>query len=372
MPSSPTAGVVSFPPVIPQNPFQRMFYDALAPYGFSVRDGDLKLGWLIRHRRDVRFLHFHWPQNYYRHAPQPKGPLTWIKLALFAVRLAAAKALGYRIAWTVHEVYPLKTASRRVDEIGSRLLARFSDVMMANDRATCDLARAELGRAAEKVELIPHSSYDGAYPPGRDRATTRAEIGIADDAFVFLLFGHVTVYKRVDWFVEAFRAADLPNAVLVIAGLVQDEPSAAAVRAAAAADARIKPVLEFIGDDRVTELYNASDAAVCPRQDGGTSGALVLGMTLGLPVIAADHPTYTSVTGGDAAGWLFTPEDQRSVSATYEAAAADPELAVARGAAGRRLVAPMSWDAMGARAAELFARALGRESSPPTVAPEHA
>ncbi len=368
----PTTGVVSFPPVIPQNPFQRMFYDALAPYGYSVHDGDLKLRWLIRHRRDTRLLHFHWPQNYYRHAPQPKGPLTWVKLALFVVRLAAAKLLGYRIAWTVHEVYPLKTASRRVDEIGSRVLACFSDVIMANDEPTCALARAELGRAADKIQIIPHSSYDGAYAPGRDRGTVRAELGIADDAFAFLLFGHVTGYKRVDWFVEAFRAAELPNAVFVVAGLVQDEPSAAAVRAAAAADTRIKPILEFIADDRVSELFGASDAAVCPRQDGGTSGALVLGMTMGLPVIAADHPTYTGVTGGDAAGWLFTPENRVSVTAAYEAAAADPKSAAERGAAGRRLVTPVSWDAMGARAAELFSQALGGGGPSPAVASEHA
>jgi beta-1,4-mannosyltransferase len=368
-----TTGVVSFPPVIPQNPFQRLFYEALAPHGFAVRDGDLKLRWLLRHRREVRVLHFHWPQNYYRHAPRPQGLVTWLKLALFAVRLAAARALGYRIAWTVHEVYPLNTASRRVDEIGSALLARFSHVMMANDRETADFARAELGRSADKIEIVPHSSYDGAYPPGRDRATMRAELGIDDDTFVFLLFGHVTVYKRVQWFVDAFRAAELPNAALVVAGLVQDEPSADAVRAAAAADDRIKPVLEFIPDERVTELYGAADAAVCPRQDGGTSGALVLALTLGVPVLAADHPTYTDVTGRDAAAWLFTPEGEASVTAAFEAASRHPETAAAKGTAGRRLVAPLSWGSMGTRAAELLGAALAASDDlPPVIASEHA
>ena len=53
--------------------------------------------------------------------------------------------------------------------------------------------------------------------------------------------------------------------------------------AAAAADERIKPLLEFIPDERVSELFAASDAAVCPRQDGGTSGALILALSMGVP-----------------------------------------------------------------------------------------
>ena len=365
-------GVVSFPPVLAENPYQRLLYEALAPHGYAVREGDLKVGWLLRNRRRARVLHFHWPWAYYTHGPSPRGPLSWIKCALFAVRLAAARVLGYRIAWTVHEVYPLKTENRRLEIVGARVLARACHVLIANDAETAEQARRELGRAAAAIAVVPHSSFDGAYPEGRSRAEVRAELGIPDDAFVFLLFGHVSAYKQVDWFTEAFAAAAPANAYLVVAGLVMDEPSAAAVRATAARDARVKPLLEFIGDDRVAELHGAADAAICPRQDGGTSGVLVLALTLGVAAVAARAPAYEEITGGERAAWLFTPYDRDSLCDALTRAASDRADAQARGAAGRARVAGASWDDTGARIAALFDAALAGAGGQPEAAPEPA
>ena len=48
-----------------------------------------------------------------------------------------------------------------------------------------------------------------------------------------------------------------------------------------------------------------------PRGNGGTSGSLVLALSLGTPVIAADTPTYREITGDGAAAWLFEPGNQR-------------------------------------------------------------
>jgi beta-1,4-mannosyltransferase len=367
-------GVVSFPEVLAENPYQRLLYEALAPHGYAIRDGGVfKVGWLLGARRSVRVLHFHWPQDHYRHPPRPKGPVSWIKTALFAVRLATARVLGYRIVWTVHEVFPLKTASRRLDRVGGRLLALFSNVLIANDADTAAEAHRELGPAAADVAVVPHSSYVGAYPEGRTRSEVRAELDIPADAFVFLLFGHVSDYKKVDWFVDAFRRARLDNAVLVVAGLVMDEPSGARIAAAAAEDTRVRALLEFIPDDRVSELYAAADAAIAPRQDGGTSGALMLGQSMGVAGIVAAVGNYEEITGGDAAAWLFTPYDQESVTATLAEAASSRQLAQAKGEAGRRLVEPFSWDAMARRTAELLDASLHRTHSPaPSVsAPEH-
>lgn len=350
--------IVAFP-LVPQNPYQALLYEALGPHGFTVGDGDLRLRWLVRHRRRARVLHFHWPQSWYVHRSQPGGPLTWMKLALFAVQLAGARLLGYRIAWTVHEVFPLNPAAPWVDRAGSRILARASHVLLTNDHETAEQARKELGKPAEKIQVVAHPSYLGAYPPGRRRAEVREELGIPASSFVLLLFGHVTAYKRVETFVNAFRAANLEDAALVVAGLNQHEPSAEKVRAAAAEDDRIKPLLEFIADDRVAELFGACDAAIAPRQDGGTSGALVLALSMGLPVISADVPTYRRVTGDEAAAYLYEPWDEASMAEAFAAAASDPAAARAKGEAGRGLVAPLSWDNLAATAAGLLREALG-------------
>jgi beta-1,4-mannosyltransferase len=292
-------------------------------------------------------LHFHWPQIYY-HDPRVGGILSWPRLALFIGRLGAARILGYRVAWTVHQVYPHESPSRRLDQLAGRALAAASDVLIAHDQVTA-AAAAEF-RPRRPVEVLPHPAYTGAYPPGRDRAEVRASLGLPEDAFVFLCFGHVRAYKEVGLLLEAFACTNSGRAALIVAGLAVDPAAAAAVRAAAADDRRSVPLLEFVPDDRVAELHAAADAAVVARADGGTSGALALALTLGVPVVAAS--AYADQVG--AAGWLFRPGDAGALRAALESAAADPSGTQRRAAA---LAGPAhGWDEFGARTAQLFMR----------------
>lgn len=347
-------GVVSFPPVLAENSYQRLLYEALAGHGFGLVHGHLKIGWLLRNRRRARVLHFHWPQNHWHHAAAPERIGTALKFTLFASRLAAARVLGYRIAWTVHEVYPLDRGANRLDRLGGRALALACHVLIANDEQTARTARRELGRVASTIAVVSHSSYAGAYPAGRSRAEVRAELGVPAEAVAFLLFGHVSVYKHVEWFVEGFRRARLPNAALVVAGMVVHEPSAEAVRAAAREDPRIKPLLGFIADDRVAELFDASDAAISPRQDGGTSGVLILALSLGLPAVVPRVGTYEAITDGERTSWLYEAGDQASLAATLERVAADPAGREARAAVAASQVAGVTWQGMAEEIAELL------------------
>jgi beta-1,4-mannosyltransferase len=303
--------------------YQRLLYEHLARHGIeTVEDARFKLRWLWTNRSSVEVLHFHWPERYYTHDRLP-----WLKLGYFATRLLAARILGYRLAWTIHQVYPHESVSRRRDRSAGRLLARASHVLFAHDAETAALARAELGRAAREVEIITLGSFAGAYPPGRDRDAVRKELGIPPDAFVFLCFGRIRAYKGLETLLQAFDSASLPQGVLVVAGRPFDERSASAVEAAAAADPRIKTLLRFIPDSDVAELFEASDAAVVPRGEGGTSGSLVLALSLGVPAVVPRQPVYEELIGEEDAGWLFEPGDSGSLRSALERAAAEPDLA---------------------------------------------
>ena len=339
--------VASFPPAIAQNPYQRLLYEQLARHGFpSAPAPRLKLGWLWRNRRSVRLLHFHWPQGYYAH--RSGTALSLLRVMLFAARLSAARALGYRVVWTVHQLYPHERNSPLVDRLGTRALAASASLLIAHDQATADDVRRELGAT---VEIVPHASYVGVYPQGSPREEVRAELGLAPDAFAFLCFGHVRGYKELGLLLEAFAQVPGERLALVVAGLPLDEAAAALVRDAAARDARIKALLEFIPDERVAELHGACDAAVVSRTDGGTSGALVLALSLGLPVVAFPAPAYAALIG-DETGWLV----ERSLGETLVTAAADPDVE-AKGRAAKRIAETFSWPVVGERTAELLREA---------------
>jgi beta-1,4-mannosyltransferase len=356
--ASGRTSLASFPPVLAANPYQRLLYEQLVELGIPLAPAEsLRLGSLRRMRSSVRYLHFHWPQSYWRHEHGPtllRGPLSLAKIALFGLRLAVARAFGFRIAWTVHQVTPHEPAGERVDRLGARVLARFSHVLLAHDEATVDEVRVKLGRAAACVLVAPKGPGVGFYPAARARAEVRSELGLDPRTTAFLAFGDLRAYKAVELLLEAFRTAPLDDAVLLVAG--SDRLGRGrAVLAAADSDPRIRPLLGFVPDEQVAELFGAADVAVVARGDGSTSGSLVLALSMGVPVVAARQPAYEGLTGGGAAGWLFEPDDVAALGAALVAAeAAGAEERERRGRAGRRLAERVRWPDIGARTAELL------------------
>ena len=141
------------------NPYLDLLYGALEREGVPFEpNARLTAGWLVGARRRVRWLHIHWPQSLYRFSrgPRPlRGAISWLKLGVFSARLALARALGYRLVWTIHQVLPHEGASR-LDLAAAHLLARRADVLVANDEETAGHAAAIVG--ARQVAVVPHGS----------------------------------------------------------------------------------------------------------------------------------------------------------------------------------------------------------------------
>ena len=356
-----TRRIATLPRLGGMNPYQRLLYEHLRPLGFELVSGArLQVSWLWAARPDVDLIHIHWPQALYTY---PNGPrlirpaMSWLKLATFVLRLRAARWLGYRLVWTIHQVYPHDRAPSLRDRLAARSLARAADVLIAHDETTAESSRRELGTSASGIAVIPHGSYVGTYPPGRSRRDVRRELGVPDSAFTFLVFGELRAHKEVTRVLEAFRTARAHDLALVIAGMPKDADTISALERYASEDARVRLKLEFVHPEHVAELFAACDAVVAPRTDGGTSGSLILGPSLGLPTIAANRPVYAEVIADGECGWLFEP-NVLSLRAAIEEAAADPAAAKAKGIAALDLMAKRSWDDVARRTAALLAASV--------------
>jgi glycosyltransferase involved in cell wall biosynthesis len=252
---------------------------------------------------------------------------------------------------------------RSLDRTGGRLLARSSGIVLAHDRDTADRACAELGLAPERVTVVPHGSYVGAYPRGRPRAAVREELGVPAGAFVFLCFGQLRADKRIDLLLDGFTSLQSRDVRLVVAGSVFHVPSRRRVEDAARADPRILPLLESVAHERVAELFDAADAFVLARSEVWTSGSVILSLSLGAPVVAARVPLHEDLLGGEEAGWLFERGDADSLRSALERAAGDPAAARAkRDAALERANRLPSWDSIAERTATLLVG--GRDARP--------
>jgi glycosyltransferase involved in cell wall biosynthesis len=330
----------------------------------------------------VTYLHFHWEHESYdplsKHDGQRLFALhAWLRLVRYAGLLAVARALGYRVVWTVHEVVPQETRSRIRDIAAGRVLARASHALIAHDHQTVKRTSDLLRIPHHRVAMIPHGSFDGVYPPGRPRAAVREELRVDSEAFTFLAFGHVRRYKQLDLLLAAFARVRRHDVALVVAGdftgrfrdSAWEQAMLDRLRDAARRDSRIRLRIGFVPDDGVSELYGACDAAVLARSDGWTSGSLILAMSQGLPVVAARRPAYAELLGEGAAGWLFAPGRPESLAAALELAASDPDAAAAKGRAARRGANELDWRETGARTLALLLSTLnGRSRSHDTLA----
>jgi len=354
-------GLAFFPPRF-KNGYIPLLYDHLSRLGFSVEDdGIFKLSWLRQARRRIDVIHFNWPQAYYVSSRRPERFAPYFSswtLTRFTGRLIAARLLGYRIVWTVHQVHPHESISRRLDRAAGFVLARLSHALVAHDAATRTAVRAELGRRAErKVRVIPHGSYVGFYPPGRSRDAVRGELGIGSATFVFLAFGTLRRYKDLDVLFDAFTRASLEDAALVVAGWAMDPGVASVVRDAAAANERIKIYkdLDYVPRERVHELFSACDVAVVSRGDGGTSGALMLALSMGRPAIGADQPAYAELIARHGCGWTFSPHGASSLARVLEVAASDRSVAREKGVAALAVAQSRRWPDLAREMGEVLA-----------------
>ena len=135
--------------------------------------------------------------------------------------------------------------------------------------------------------------------------------------------------------------------MLVVAGTRRIR-CGAALEEAAGRDARLRIRLGFVGDDEVAELFDVCDAAVLARADGGTSGALILALSLGRPVVAADTPHLPRADRGRA-GWLFAPAEPLALRDALATAARDRDEAQRRGRVACELADELDWGPIGGR-----------------------
>ncbi len=356
-PAARRVGVASLPPPIPQNPYQRLLYEHLAAERLPLIPlGKLDVGSLWRCRRTVSVLHFHWPQAFYRHDGANRSAtrlLSWVKAVLFAGRLKAARLLRYRIVWTVHQLFPHESSDPALDRIAAAMLARASDALIVHDDATANQVRQTWPALGRKLTVIPHGPFVRVYPGGRPRQDVRVELGIDDTSVVLLAFGHIRAYKGLTDLLDAFTAVPEDDAVLVVAGLPIDDGVAQHLEAAAE-DPRIRLRLEFIPDERVAELFHACDLAVLARTDGGTSGALVLALSMGLPAVVADAPAYRELTGNGKSAWYFDPGDKASLAQILGVAVRDRQAREAKTREAKAFATERAWPEIAARTAAVL------------------
>lgn len=277
-----------FPDYRGSSPYQTLLAEALAGRA-EVAPGTIGMALEMAGRRRTVF-HLHWEDALYTDAGGESEVAATISDAL--ARLAAFRARGGRLVWTVHNAAPHEDRFPALS-LGLRQgLARLADVVHVHCRTGVDLALG-LGAPAERIVMVRHPDLAPAYPDDITDAAARRYFGFGLAETVFAYIGANRGYKDIVGLYESFIALNalFPEARLVIAGrqggyfeqrFLEPEPG-------------IRLIPRFVDDAVVQYVMRAADYVVLPYRRILTSGALSLALGFGRPAIVPDLPALLDV-----------------------------------------------------------------------------
>lgn len=307
------------------------FYDHVASSGAEVIDGIYSGRWLLARLSQMDAVHLHWPSFHYY---QPGGGLAnWVRLLRFGLLMAALRLCGKKIVWTAHNLYPHDGGrGERIHRAGRLVLRLLANRVLVHGRAARDEVVRELGIAPRKAVTIDHGHFIGYYADQCTRAEARRALGLPDVAKVFAFVGLCKPYKNLERLIPTFQSLE-GEPHLVIAGKFQSSGYRARIdELIAKRPERIQLHPRFVADDELQTFVKAADCMVLPYNEILTSGAVMLGLSFGIPVIAPRLGSLPEVVAHDS-GLLYDPADAdalRRCMAEFDPAQFDAERVLAQ------------------------------------------
>jgi glycosyltransferase involved in cell wall biosynthesis len=329
-----------------KNPYQELLYTHF-PAGFVIKSAPLmSAAKSLQEGRGAKVVfHLHWEDAIYKEARSESDASD--RVARFAAALERYRQIGGKLAWTVHNlgsheaVYPAQERTLR------KKLSALADAAFVHTRSGGALVLRDLPGLDGRLFIAPHGNYHGVYPVSASREEARRALGYGPGDVVFLAFGLVRAYKRIDWILQAAHSA-LPRCpamkvlvageILPQLGPVKLEPRGPNVRLA----------LERVPDTEVQRYFAAADFFVFANTRGLTSSSIILAMSFGVPVIAFGFGDASELIQHERQGLLVAAQSPQDLGEAMLRAAAMPAAERARMAASAAATAAsLKWEDTG-------------------------
>ena len=320
------------------NPYILLFKEALEGQGLIVRfERNFNLNWLLTIGKSCDYIHLHWIPHSYS-PPKNNNRSRYFKklikirlvkiiidllcLIEFSVTFLLAKLAGKIIVFTVHDLYDFDKQSPRGKlqiEMARNIVLRYSNSIHVHNHFTQKLIETHYKRKTG-IFVVPHGNYIKFYPNRISQSEARHQLGLPEDAFVYLFLGLLRPYKGLEDLIAAFKMLESSKVILLIAGRVFGANNyESKLKTLIQNDPRIKLTPKFISDNDIQVYLNACDFFVLPYKDITTSGAAFLALSFGRPMIAPNITSFPEVVTPDSGILYDVSKPDGLVSALEEA-----------------------------------------------------
>lgn len=296
------------------NPYQALLTMAMPDHDIAAV-GSANIGdgvKAIRSAKQVRerVLHLHWLNGVLSGAGTAEEAHR--RVDAFARQLDAVHADGIKLVWTMHNVLPHESVFEDQEVRIRELIVERADLIHVMSPRSAELAAPLFTLPADRTVRVEHPGYQGFYPQWISRAAARRQFGFTPGEQVVLVLGAIKPYKGLQELAQ--RIDDVsgrhPRRVsLLIAGSAGSDKGTRELLDLADRHPAIHVLPERIPAEDVGTLFAAADVAAVPYTASLNSGALVLGLSMGVPVLARASAGSTHLLR-DGAGVVYDDHQQ--------------------------------------------------------------
>lgn len=290
---------------------------AMRNCGAPISASIFSASWVIKNVRRDDICLFHWPSFSYARDNAPISSI-FAALRFFAI-LLIIKARKSKVAWVAHNLLPHKpTPPLGLDYLVRRALIRLSNAVLVHGDAVSHVVTNHFPSARGKTVAIVHGHFRDLYPrSSKTREEHRREMGIPESSFLFLCFGSLQPYKGFHFVPEAIKIECVKNKLepwLLIAGPCSSDDYFSQLRTACQIHLPDRSTIRrgYVPDESISGMIHMADAIVLPYAESLTSGASLLAMSFGRPVVAPRTP-FLSQTVDETCGLLYEPDSPESL-----------------------------------------------------------
>ncbi len=342
----------------PCNPYAGLLEREMKGMGIELELGDygFERTWLEEKRAACDVLHLNWLHGFYREKSLQDS---LERCARFTENLAYARELGYRIVWTLHNLYPHERPFPELDRIARQAVCEAADHVIAH----CEYGQRAAARFFHRttdISIIPHGHFIDVFPNDVTNAEARSDLSIPESAFVYVYFGNARAYKGIEALIEAFFEASNDDTRLILMMRSAVDPTyAETLRAAAKGDERIHIYTSsFFPEADFQRYLNTGDVGVFPFSEVMTSGSTITGLGFALPAIVPRLGCLTELID-DSCGLTYDAADPNGLAEALRQIRDRDIDVLKRGARAR--AESFDWQSIAQRTADVY---RGRVASP--------
>lgn len=299
------------------NPYLNLLFLEPRSSGWAIQGGttyeDLILS--IQGLRSGDVLHIQWTSPFAAGIRQSAEYFE--RISKFKNECKKAKSIGVRVFWTVHNIVAHSTEYLREEIELARTLADLSDRIIILNSRTALVAKEFYELPNEKLVHLPHSSYDGIYPPASNRAELEKKLGIVEGLTTLGLIGAIRSYKGTSTFIKgaSIAARKLGNSALIIAG--ETNPfTMKEIEDNIRNDIPIYRKHTRLSDAEMSDWVGATDIMVLPYKGILNSGSMHLAATFNTPVVLPNLWHLREEYSGEE--WVLFYDEGETQEQTYQ------------------------------------------------------